>query len=308
MTVTLEVDGHEVRLTNLDRVLWPDAGFTKGQMLDYYARVGPWIVPHLRGRPLTMRRFPEGVYGHTWYQTACRGAPAWLRRNPVPSVMIEGKVIDYCVVDDVASLLWVANLGTIEFHPLLSCGDDVQTPSFVVFDLDPGAPAGLRECCEVALLVREMLDDLGLRAHTKVSGGRGLQLYVPLRRGHTYSQTKAFARTIARVLREERPSLVVDRMDKRLRPGKVLIDWSQNDPTKSTIVVYSLRAQARPRVSTPITWEQVARAAADPAEAAQCRFGPADVLELLEIAGDGFAGTLEGTQILPGSDLGSDYS
>ena len=302
------VDGRTLRLTNLDKVLWPAAGFTKGQMLDYYARVAPWVVPHLRGRPLTMRRFPEGVDGITWYQTACRGAPPWVRHNPVPSVMIEGKIIDYCVVDDMATLLWIANLGTIEFHPLLACGDDVQQPSFVVFDLDPGAPAGLRECCEVALLVRDMLAAVGLVAHAKVSGGKGLQLYVPLRPGHTYAQTKPFARTIAEVLAAERPELVVDRMDKRLRPGRVLVDWSQNDPTKSTIVVYSLRAQPAPTVSMPVTWDDVAKGATEPEADRRLRVSPAEALDRLERAGDAFEVTLHGDQRLPGADLGSEHS
>ena len=295
--VEVGIGGRRVRLPNLQRVMWPQTGFTKGQMIDYYVSVAPALLPHLQGRPLTLKRYPEGVEGGYWFQKQCRGHPEWLPTRPVPSVMVAGKILDFCVVNDLASLVWVANLGTVELHPLLAREPDVSVPTAVVFDFDPGPGAGLTDACTVALRVREVLDGLRLASYPKTSG-KGLHVYVPLNTPHTYSQTKRFARAVARLLASQQPDLVVDRMDKSLRAGKVLIDWSQNDPTKTTVVVYSLRAKATPLVSCPVTWDEVAAAVAG-GHQTRLAFDAGAVVERVREHGDLFAPVLTTEQHLP---------
>jgi bifunctional non-homologous end joining protein LigD len=286
----VEVEGRRLRLTNLDRVYWPETGFTKRQTIAYYMRVAPALLPHLRGRPLTLRRFPEGVNGLNWYQVQCRGRPRWL---PVHEVRGQrGESLRYCVVNDLPSLVWVANLGTIELHPFLSLTDRFDEPIALVFDLDPGAPAGLLECCTVALRLRDLLDRLGLAPFAKTSGSLGLHLYVPLESGHRFDQTKAFARAVARVLAEQRPDEVTDRMTRSLRPRRVLVDWLQNDPTRSTVAPYSLRAMPWPVVSTPLDWSELERAHRT-GRAERLVLGPDEVLDRLARAGDLFRPVLE---------------
>ncbi len=282
--------GRRVRLTSLDRIYWPETGFTKWQMIDYYLRVAPALLAHLRGRPLTLRRFPEGVNGLNWYQVQCRGRPEWL---PVHEVRgRRGESLRYCVVNDVPSLVWVANLGTIELHPFLSQADRFDEPAALVFDLDPGAPAGLLECSAVALRLTELLDRLGLAAFPKTSGSLGLHVYVPLASGHTFEQTKAFARAVAGALAERHPEGVTDRMTRSFRRGKVLVDWLQNDPTRSTVAPYSLRAMPWPIVSTPLDWTEVERALAT-GRGERLVFGPDDVIDRLARLGDLFRPILE---------------
>ncbi|MDQ3991382.1 MAG: non-homologous end-joining DNA ligase [Actinomycetota bacterium] len=292
----IEVEGRRVRVTTLDRVLWPDAGFTKRQMIEYYVRVAPVLLPHLARRPITLHRFPEGVEGPGWYQARCRGRPAWMSAHVVRGRT--GEAIDYCLIEDVASLVWAANLGTIELHPFLAPAERPDEPTVVAFDLDPGPPADLVDCCEVALWLREVLDGLGLEAFAKTSGAVGLHVYVPLGPGHRYDATKPFARGVARLLAERNPDRVIERMTRSLRPGKVLVDWLQNDPTRSTVAPYSLRAMAWPTVSTPVTWDEVEGAVRDRSPGT-VTFQPGDVLDRIERMGDLFGPVLEIDQSLP---------
>jgi bifunctional non-homologous end joining protein LigD len=254
-TVEVEVEGKTLRLSNLDKVLYPKAGFTKGQVIDYYTRVSPALLPHLRDRPLTLKRYPNGVEGDHFYEKNCPShRPEWVRTVPV---MARSRTINYCVVDDLATLVWAANLADLELHPSLSLADDIERPTTLAFDLDPGPPATIVECCDVALLLRGVFGDLGLECFPKTSGSKGMQVYVPLNTSVTYDDTKPFARALAGLLEKQHPKLVVSRMKKDLRPRKVFVDWSQNDEHKTTICVYSLRARERPTVSTPLEWSEV---------------------------------------------------
>ena len=296
--ITVDVEGRRLVLSTLHRILWPGPGLTKGAMIDYYVRVAPVMVPHIAHFPMTLKRYPSGIDGKFFFQKTCRGHPDWISTKTVPSVMIDQKFLDYCMIDSLPALVWAANLSTIEFHPLLAQAEDVSRPRVVAFDLDPGPPAGVLEACEVAVALRDLLTGIGLQSFAKTSGGKGLHIYVPLNLPHTYGQTKAFARTVAAVLREHRGDLVVDRMDKRLRSGKVFIDWSQNDPTKTTVAAYSLRARARPTVSTPVSWDEVETALLDRREK-QLDFDAASVPARVEELGDVFAPVLRLQQRLP---------
>jgi bifunctional non-homologous end joining protein LigD len=290
----IEVEGRRLSLSNLDKVLYPATGFTKGEVIDYYARIAPVLVPHLEGRPLTLKRYPDGVDGEFFYEKNCPGhRPEWVTTAPAWSDHSR-RTIEFCVVDGVATLIWLANLAALELHPSLSRAEKLDRPSLVVFDLDPGPPAGMVECCRVALLVRELLDGIGLRSFPKTSGSKGLQVYAPLNGDVTYDHTKPFALAIAQYLERAHPDLVVSNMAKALRTGKVLVDWSQNDESKTTIGVYSLRARERPTVSAPVGWEEVEQA--DPQ---RLRFEARDVLERVEREGDLFAPVLELGQELP---------
>jgi bifunctional non-homologous end joining protein LigD len=280
---TVEVEGRRITLTNPDKVLWPSIGFRKRDLLDYYRAVAPVLVPHLAGRPLTMRRFPDGVQGISWFQTECRGRPPWL-----PAIRLvgpTGRRHDMCAVNDLPSLLWVVNLATVELHPFLGAAPEVDRPAVAVFDLDPGPPAGLIHCCAIALRIRETLRQLRLTAWPKSSGTRGLHLYIPVEAGLSYAETKAFARQVAQRLVEQSPDLVVERSPRALRTGKVFVDWSQNDRMKSTVAPYSLRAAPRPTVSTPVTWAEVEDAVAR-GDARALVPGPAEALQRLARHGD----------------------
>jgi len=259
--VEIEVEGRRLRLSNLDKVFYPATGFTKGQVIDYYTRIAPALLPHLTGRPLTLKRYPEGVEGPFFYEKRCPPhRPRWVHTEPVWS---EGNQEDihFCVADEVATLVWAANIADLELHTSLSLARTIARPTMMVFDLDPGAPAGMVQCCEVGLLLKTFFSELGLESWPKTSGSKGLQLYVPLNRpSATYDRTKGFARAVAELLEQRRPELVVSSMKKALRPGKVLVDWSQNDQHKTTVCVYSLRAREHPTVSTPLAWEEVERA------------------------------------------------
>jgi bifunctional non-homologous end joining protein LigD len=296
----VEVDGRVVRLSHLDRVLWPSTGFTKGGMIDYYVRIAPLLLPHLHRRPITMWRYPEGVQAKGWWQNECRGAPDWVPVYEYDGA--DGRHHRHCVVDDVATLLWVGNQGTIELHPFLFRAERPSTPLVMVFDLDPGEPATLADACAVGLRVRELLDETGLQAFAKSSGSKGLHVYVPLNEPHTFDETKAFARTFASILARERDD-VVDRQSRSIRHGKVLLDWLQNDAFRSTVAPYSLRATPEPNVSMPVTWEDVEHAAAG--DASRLLPGPEETLERVERGGDPFAAVLTLHQRLPGSDPGA---
>jgi bifunctional non-homologous end joining protein LigD len=253
----VEIEGKQLSLSNLNKVLYPEVGFTKAQVIDYYVRVAPVLLPHLRGRPLTMKRYPEGVTGMNFYEKNCpTHRPSWVKTAPVWS---EGnnRWMDYCLVQDLPTLVWAANLADLELHTSLSLAKDILRPTMLVFDLDPGAPANIVQCCEVGLWLRELFQKMGLESFAKTSGSKGLQVYVPLNTPTTYDETKPFAHALARLLENEHPQQVVSDMKKSLRVGKVFVDWSQNDDHKTTICVYSLRAKERPTVSTPVTWEEV---------------------------------------------------
>jgi len=298
--VQVEVEGRRLTLSNLGKVLYPATGFTKAAVMDYYRRVSPAILPHLEGRPLTLKRFPEGVEGGHFFEKSCPShRPAWVKTVQVPSTRREEKAIRYCLAGDLPTLMWLANLAALELHPLLARGDDVDCPTVVVFDLDPGPPAGLTQCLQVAAWIRETLAGDGLQACPKTSGSKGLQLYVPLNTPHTYDQTKSFARQVASSLARAHPGAVVDRQDKRLRAGKVLIDWGQNDRNKTTVAPYSLRAVPEPAASTPVTWEELDQALSMGREDL-LRFPPAEVVSRVERIGDLFRPVLEARQRLPG--------
>lgn len=295
-TAEVVVAGRRLRLTSLTKPLWPRAGFTKGAMLEYYAHAAGAIVPQLTGRPCTLARFPEGIDRYGWYQTQCRGCPEWMRTC---AITVGGRPTQrYCVVEDEASLLWAANVGAVEFHPLLARCDRLDEPTSLVFDLDPGPPAGVAECCDVALHLRELLDELGMRASVKTSGSLGLHVVVPLAPGAAFAQTKAFARGVARAFARRLPDMVVDRQARDARTGRVLIDWLQNDANRSTVAAWSLRATLTPMVSTPLGWGEVKATARDRRDR-RLLFGPSEALERLEAAGDPFAATDEEARALP---------
>jgi bifunctional non-homologous end joining protein LigD len=268
--------------------MYPAVGFTKGEVIDYYTRVAPALLPHLHDRPLTLKRYPNGVEGGYFYEKNCPShAPDWVRKERVDK-------IDYCVCDDLATMVWLANLADLELHPSLSLADDIDRPTAMAFDLDPGAPAGIPECCEVAVLLHDALAQLGLESFAKTSGSKGIQVYVPLNvDGVDYDHgTKALSHALARHLESQHPKLIVSQQRKELRRGKVLIDWSQNDEHKTTVCVYSLRARERPTVSTPLMWKELD----DPNALV---FETADVLERIERHGDLFAPVAELRQELP---------
>ncbi len=253
----IEVEGKQIKLTNLDKVLYPQVGFTKGHLIDYYVRISPVLIPHLAGRPLTLKRYPEGVNGMYFYEKNCpKYRPEWLKTAKVWS---EGnnRYMYYCVVEDVATLVWLANLADLELHTSLAKAPERERPTVIAFDLDPGPPADIVQCCQVGLWVRDIFEQFGLQAFPKTSGSKGLQVYVPLNTEITYDQTKPFAKAIAQLLEERHPDNVVSDMKKALRTNKVFVDWSQNDSYKTTVCVYSLRAKDKPTVSTPVSWEEV---------------------------------------------------
>jgi len=286
----VEVEGRRLSLSNLDKVMYPAVGFTKGQLIDYYTRIAPVLLPHLRNRPLTLKRYPNGVEDQYFYEKRCPShAPDWVRSE-------EASGINFCICDDLPTLVWLANLADLELHPSLSLVDDISRPTVMAFDLDPGPPAGLRECCEVALILREALDHLGLESFVKTSGSKGIQVYVPLNRDDVDYDggTKPLSNALARHLEAENPKLIVSSQKKELRRGKVLIDWSQNDEHKTTVCVYSLRARERPTVSTPLDWAEIE--AGDPDALV---FEADDVLARVEERGDLFAPVAQLSQQLP---------
>ena len=300
--VAVQVGDRQLTLSNLDKVLYPETGFTKGEVLDYYTRIAPVMLPHLDSRPLTFKRYPDGVDAKFFFEkNAPSHTPAWVRkvRLPSPGSTKNRDTIHYAVVCDLPTLVWAANLATLELHvPMWRVDKKGQAgnPDLMVFDLDPGPPATVVECCEVAQHVREALDDDGLASYPKTSGSKGLQLYVPLDGSAPWQNVHAYARALAQRLENDLPKLVVWNMKKELRTGKVLVDWSQNNAAKTTIAVYSLRARSAPTVSTPVTWDEVERCR----KPDDLRFVSDDVLARVEDMGDLFAPCLQGGQSLPG--------
>jgi bifunctional non-homologous end joining protein LigD len=295
----VDVDGRALKLSNLDKVLYPKAGFTKGEVVDYYARIAEVMVPHLAGRCVTLRRFPEGVDNTeaAFFEKRCpKHRPKWVKTATVTAGPHAGK-IDFCVCNDRPTLVWMAQLAAIELHPSLSIARRPAQPTVLAFDLDPGPPADVVDCCRIAVQLREMFDHFDLQCFPKTTGSKGLQVYVPLNRKSHYDETKPFAKAMAQFL-EKQTGEVVSKMSKEIRKGKVFLDWSQNHPRKTTVAVYSLRARERPTVSTPVTWEEV-EGCAEQGKAELLVFEASEVLERVEQHGDLFAPVLELEQSLP---------
>ena len=294
----VEVEGRQLKLTNLDKVLYPRAGFTKGQVIDYYARIAPVLVPHLAGKALTLKRYPDGVDAQPFFEkNATKHRPDWVKTAPIWS---EGnqRNVNYILANDLSTLIWVANLAAIELHPSLSLAEDILCPRSMVFDLDPGPPANIVQCCQVAVWLRAIFEHFKLQSFPKTSGSKGMQIYVPLNTKSSYDETKSFANALARLLESEHRDLVVSDMKRAIRTNKIFVDWSQNDEHKTTISVYSLRARERPTVSTPVTWDEVERTLKKK-DAGLLVFESHQTLERVEKLGDLFAPLLKLKQQLP---------
>ena len=284
----LVVEGKKLPVSNLNKVLYPKAGFTKGQVIDYYIRIAPVLLPHLKDRPLTMKRYPNGVDGMFFYEKNCPShRPNWVKTAKVWSHANQ-RDMHYCLAQDLPTLVWAANLADLELHTSLARKKDVARPTMMVFDLDPGPPADIVQCCQVGLWLRDLLGGMTLQSWPKTSGSKGLQVYVPLNTAVTFNQTKALSRALAEHLEREHRDLVVHKMLKSLRAGKVLVDWSQNDEHKTTVNVYSLRAKEQPTVSTPVSWEEV-EACLKKKKAEMLSFTSDQVLRRVERQGDLFA-------------------
>jgi len=294
----VEIDGRHLKLTNLDKVLYPAAGFTKGQVIDYYARLAPVLVPHLKGKPLTLKRYPNGVNEPPFFEkNATKHRPDWIKTAPIWSHGNQ-RDVNYILANDLPTLVWLANLAAIELHPSLSLATDIMCPRSIVFDLDPGPPANIIQCCQVAFWLRAIFEHFKLESFPKTSGSKGMQIYVPLNTTTSYDETKPFAHALARLLENEHRDLVVSDMKKAIRVNKIFVDWSQNDEHKTTVSVYSLRARERPTVSTPVTWDEVAQALKKK-DANMLVFESHQVLDRVEKMGDLFAQLLTLKQKLP---------
>ncbi len=298
MDSTIEVQGKQLKLSNLEKVLYPAAGFTKQQVIDYYVRIAPAMLPHLAGRALTRKRYPNGVDAEFFYEkNAPQHRPDWVKTAPIWS---EGnhRMVNYILANDLPTLIWLANLAAIELHPSLALAEDITCPTMMVFDLDPGPPANIVHCCQVGLWLREIFEHFGLQSFPKTSGSKGLQIYVPLNTPTNYEFTKTFAHALAQLLEQEHPEMVVSDMKKKVRTGKVFVDWSQNDEHKTTVAVYSLRARERPTVSTPVSWEEV-EACLKKKDPNRLVFEAGKTVARVEKMGDLFAPLLELKQRLP---------
>ena len=292
----LNVNGSQVEVTNLDKVYYPKAGFTKGAVIDYYIHISEYLLPHLKNRPITLKRYPEGVEGFFFYEKQCPAhRPGFIKTAKVSK---EGGEVNYCMINDLPALVWAANLADLELHTFLHKAPAIERPTSLAFDLDPGAPADILDCCQVALWLKAAFDELGLKSFPKTSGSKGLQVYIPLNTAVTYEKTKPFAHAMAEALEQRFPKVVVSKMQKNLRAGKVLVDWSQNDSHKTTVNVYSLRAKDHPTVSTPVTWDEIETALKKKKPALLTFEAPA-VLKRAEKLGDLFAPVLTLKQKLP---------
>jgi bifunctional non-homologous end joining protein LigD len=294
---SLDVHGTKVEVTNLNKIFYPKAGFTKGDVIDYYVRISSVLLPHLKDRPITLKRYPDGVEGIFFYEKQCPAhRPKWVKTTKVAKS--EGGQINYCVINDLPSLIWAANLADLELHTFLHKSPAIQRPTAIAFDLDPGPPADIVLCCEVALWLKGLFEALKMVSFAKTSGSKGLQVYIPINSATTYDKTKAFSHAIAELLESQRPEMVVSKMQKNLRSGKVLVDWSQNDDHKTTVNVYSLRAKDYPTVSAPVSWEEV-ESVVRKRNAKQLSFGAKEVLKRVEEMGDLFSPVLKLKQKLP---------
>ena len=292
---SVEIGGHRLKVSNLDKVLYPEAGFTKGEVIDYYVRIAPVMLPHIADRGVTLRRFPDGVDGESFFEKRCPShRPDWVGTFEGPGD--RGGSIGYCALDSPAALAWSANLAALELHAPMARGEDIDSPTMCVFDLDPGPGTGIAQCAEVALDIRSVLERLAaLECLAKTSGSKGLQLYVPLNTPHTHDHCSSFALAVAQVLEKHHADRVTSVMKKAARPGKVFIDWSQNSRHKTTAAAYTLRARPRPTVSTPVTWDEVDAAASG----APLSFEAPEVLARVESLGDLFEPAARMEQSLP---------
>jgi bifunctional non-homologous end joining protein LigD len=296
---TLQVDNRPVKVSNLHKVFYPGDGFTKGELIQYYVRIAPYLLPHLAAHPVSMKRYPDGVRGEAFFEKRCPVyRPSWMATAERPSRSDRGPV-NYCVVESLPGLVWVANLASIEFHTLLSTRDDPSRPTFMVFDLDPGPGAGILDCAWVAQELAHLLSNARLESFVKTSGSKGLHVCVPLNTEVTFEQTKRAARGLAEKLAGKHPTWVTANMSRAVRQDKVFIDWSQNDEHKTTVCVYSLRATEHPSVSTPVTWTELRQAQRRHRPSA-LSFGPSEVLKRVQRAHDLFAPMLTMRQTLAG--------
>ena len=294
----VEIQGRHLKLSNLEKVLYPAAGFTKQKIIDYYARIAPAIIPHLAGRALTRTSYPDGVDGEPFFEkNAPMHKPEWVKTAPIWSGR-NRRMVHYILADDLATLVWLANLAALELHPSLALAEDISCPTEMVFDLDPGPPANIVQCCQVGLWLREIFEHFGLQSFPKTSGSKGLQIYVPLNTATTYEATKMFSHALAQLLEHDHRDLVLSEMSRQARTGKVFVDWSQNDEHKTTIAAYSLRAREHPTVSTPVKWEEVERAFKKK-DAGLLVFEAPQVVARFEKMGDLFEPVLELKQKLP---------
>ena len=292
----VEVDGHELKLSNLDKVLYPKHGFTKGEVIDYYARIAPTMLPHLGDRAITLKRYPNGVDDKFFYEKNCpKAKPEWMKTAPIQS---EDGSIEYCQFDSVADVVWAANLASLELHTTMARAATPGNPTMVVFDLDPGAPADILDCADIALWIRDLLAGIGFESVVKTSGSKGMQVYLPLNGENDYGHTTGFAKSVAELMEREAPDRVVSVQKKSLRTGKVLVDWMQNSFHKTTVCAYSLRARDTPTVSTPLRWEEV-EAAHDERDASLLSFTAPEVLDRVAELGDLWAPSLTLQQTLP---------
>jgi bifunctional non-homologous end joining protein LigD len=296
----LTIGRRRIEVSNLGKLLYPGTRFTKAKVIDYYIQVSKYILPHLKNRPITLKRFPEGVFGEAFYEKdAPAFAPGWIKTAPVPRRETPGPDIQYILINDLPTLVWVANLATLELHPFLHTAAQINRPTAVVFDCDPGEGANILDSARVALRLREVLQGLGLESYVKVSGSKGVQVYVPLNSAVTYEETQPFAEGVARLLAQQEPNLIVWQMPKRLRTKKVFIDWSQNAEYKTTVSVYSLRAKThRPFVSLPVAWNELSDAL-DSNDAEALFFTPEAALKRLQVTGDLFKPVLTKVQKFP---------
>ncbi|HEX3801106.1 MAG TPA: non-homologous end-joining DNA ligase [Verrucomicrobiae bacterium] len=293
----LEVGGVAVKVSNLDKVFYPKTGFTKGEVIDYYIRISHYLLPHLKNRPIMLKRYPNGVEGFFFYEKRCPSSrPKWVQTTKVSKS--DGGDIDYCVMNDLPTLVWAANLADLELHTFLHKATNLDRPTALAFDLDPGPPADILTCCKVALHLKSIFDSLKLESFPKTSGSKGMQIYVPINTNVSYENTKTFAHELALLMEREFPDLVVSQMNKALRKGKVFMDWSQNDSKKTTVNVYSLRAKEHPTVSTPLLWNEI-ESALKKKKALSLIFEASDVLKRVEKNGDLFSPVLTLKQKLP---------
>lgn len=296
--ITTEIEGKNLKLSNLDKIYYPRTNFSKAQVIDYYAKIAPYLLPHIKDHPLTLKRYPHGSGKNFFYQKECPShKPKWLKTASVWSEK-NRRNINFTLANDLPSLLWVINLAALELHTSLSLKSDVSQPRVLVFDLDPGLPATILECAQVALWLREIFAKYDLKSYPKTSGSKGLQVYIPINTATNYEDTKEFAHALAKLLEKQHPEAVVSKMKKSLRPGKVFIDWSQNDQHKTTVCVYSLRAKETPTVSTPVSWDEVGQAL-DTRKAQSLSFTSEQVLQRIEKFGDLFSPILSAKQHLP---------
>ncbi|WP_026875258.1 non-homologous end-joining DNA ligase [Jiangella gansuensis] len=303
--VTVDVEGRTLALSNLGKVLYPETGTTKGEVIQYYTHIAPVLLPHLADRPVTRKRWPNGVAEDSFFEkNAPRGTPSWVRTAelPSPGSTKDRDTVVYVMADDLATLVWLANLAVLEIHvPQWTVADGVATnPDRLVVDLDPGEPANIIQCCQVALLLGELFDEAGLPSYPKTSGSKGMQMYVPLDRGVTDDDVSAYARGLAQQLERDHPKLIISRMERAARGGKVFIDWSQNNAAKTTVAPYSVRGRSAPTVSTPVTWDEVEKAARSTAKTRlPLQFDIDDVLGRIDDDGDLLAPMLDQAHPLP---------